>query len=378
MAYTVLIDGRPAQGRPRGMGIYTIRLVRALLALNSEDVQIKVALDQNAGSDPWQDLIKLNRINGKASGPYKWEQSVLPKLAEKAKVDLLHCTANTSPRKCSLPYTTTVHDAIFMRGLLETTQGFSLRHLLGGLYYKWTVPQTARKAAHVITDSQASYADLISKCKLDPEKMSVIPLATPFPIQPHPERKLKEVLESLKLAKPFLVAYGALDQRKNTANLIRAFARLPRAAANTLVLLGFEHYEKSSIPGLIVHQGLKDRVRIMDYLPEEELTAVFQAAAAFVYPTRSEGFGLPLLQAFNLGVPVVTTTAGSIPEVAGKAARFCDPENPQSITHELLSILIDSNEAHRLALAGYMQAKKFTWEQTAQRTLDIYKKILIK
>jgi len=368
MPIKVLIDGRPAQLRPRGMGIYVTRLVRAILDIENElsgDVEIVIALDQNHGDDPWEDLIKLQKIWGSSKNTHHWEQQVLPQLAVRVNADLLHCVANSGPKKSKVPMIVTIHDAIFLRPLIESVEKLTWHSILGYYYYRWTIPQIAKKAKRIITVSKASAHDLQLKLNIKADKIKVIYNASPYKSNPVPEAKIEKLLNELKLSKPYVVAFGAIDLRKNVENLIRAFARLPRSAVETLVLLGFEKVDQTSIPDLIHLLGINDRVRLMSYLSEEDLGAVLQAAAVFAYPSKSEGFGLPILHAFNLGVPVVTTKAGALPEVAGDAVRYADPDDIQSITQELLGILIDSNEAHRLALAGYRQSKNFSWEATA-------------
>jgi len=136
---------------------------------------------------------------------------------------------------------------------------------------------------------------------------------------------------------------------------------------------GFEKAEPSGVPALIRELCVDTRVKILGYLPPPLLTALFQGAAAFAYPSLEEGFGLPILQAFRLGVPVVTSNGAAVQEVAGAGARFADSRDPRSISQQLMAVLADPNEAHHLAYAGYLQAKQFTWEATARRTAEVYR-----
>lgn len=379
MTAQVLIDGRPAQKRPRGMGIYVIRLVRAMLDLEDTElggVKIMVALDQALGYDPWQDLAKLKKIRGMAKTTYHWEQKVLPQLAKAHHADLLHTVANSGPVHCPVPVILTIHDVIFMRPLAATVENIRWRTILGHYYYRWFVPRAAKKAKLILTDSMASQKGIQKKLRIGAGKIRVIPLAAPYRAQPIPEAKLEDVLGRLRLSKPYALAFGAIDLRKNIENLIRAFARLPRSAVESLVLLGFEKFSETSIPDLIHLLGVGDRIRILGYLDEDELNAVMQSASVFVYPSKAEGFGLPILHAFHLGVPVVTTKVDSIPEVAGQAVRYADPNEIQSITEEMLAVIINSDEAHRLAVAGYQQSKHFSWNQTAKLTVAAYQSVL--
>lgn len=369
MTPIVCLDGRPAQGRPRGMGVYVRRLLPALVE-RDEPLRWRVALDRRAGEDPWPELTGIERVWGEARHPAYWEQGVLPGLARGAA--LLHCTANTAPWRAPLPYIVTIHDAIWLRAPWQIWDRFAWRRLPAYAYYRFGVGRGARCARLVLTDSEHSRSQLIERLHLDPGRLRAIPLAEPFPAQPLGEPELEAELAELGVQRPYLLGLGAGDPRKNTANLVRAFARLPRSAIAMLVLAGFEQEQTTSIPGLVRDLGLEPRVRRFGYLPERRLTALLQGAAVFVYPTLAEGFGLPLLLAFGLGVPVVTSRMGAVPEVAGEAARYADPRDPRSIDREIVAVLTDSNEAHRLAYAGYLQAKKFDWNETARRTAVAY------
>lgn len=371
----VLVDGRPAQGRPRGMGIYTQRLVAALAGL-SGPVGVKVALDRRAGDDPWPGLHAVERLWGVGGNPAVWEQFVLPGLARRAGASLVHFTANASALRSAVPYVVTIHDVIFLRRVGEITGRVYPRQFFAHWYYRLTVRRGARRARRILTDSEHSQSELINKLRLPVENIRVVPLAQPHLHPALTEGEVQEILGELKIKQPYMLGFGAIDLRKNNANLVRAFARMPRSALQMLVLAGFEKAERSRVPALVNQLGLQDRLRILGYIPEKMLTALFQGASLFAYPTRAEGFGLPLLQAFHLGVPVLTAKLGAIPELAANAVRYADPDDPRSICAEILQILTDPNEAHRLALAGYLQAKHFTWELTAQKTLANYAEAL--
>jgi len=371
----ILIDGRPAQGRPRGMGAYVQRLVAAL-ALLPDAPRLKVALDKTAGEAPWTGLREVEYVWGQAGNPIAWEQQVLPKLAAGCGASLLHCTANTSPLSSSVPYVVTIHDTIFLRSLSKVADRVTFRQWVAHYYYRYGVGRGARRARVVLTVSEHSRCELIAKLRLPEAKVKSIPSAEPYPVQALPEEELQQVLAELQVERPYVLGLGAIDTRKNTANLVRAFARLPRSVVGRLVLAGFEKVEQTRIPALVEELGIKLRVKILGYLPQRQLTALFQGAAVFAYPSLAEGFGLPILQAFALGVPVVTSQSGALTEVAGPGARFADPRDPRSISHELMIALTDPTESHRMAYAGYLQAKRFNWEATAHKTLDVYRAAL--
>ncbi len=373
----ILLDGRPAQGRPRGMGVYVTRLVEALVRLNGA-LPIKVALDKNAGPDPWGEIEGLNveRMWGEAKQAVHWEQTVLPAMAQREGAALIHYTANASAWTSSVPHVVTVHDAIFMRSMFSISDRMYWRQMAAHLYYRYGVKRGAKRARLVLTDSEYSRTQLIRLLGLSSVCVQSVPLAEPYPTEHVSNEDVAQALEALDLKAPYILGLGAIDKRKNTANLVRAFARLPRSAAPTLVLAGFEKTEHSHVPDLIREWNLSSRVRIFGYLPTKQLAALFKGAAVFAYPSLEEGFGLPVVQAFLQGIPVVTTQTASLSEVAGQAARFADPLDPRSICRELMTVLTDPSEAHRLAMAGYMQAKRFSWDQTATKTMNAYRQAL--
>jgi glycosyltransferase involved in cell wall biosynthesis len=357
------------------MGIYVLRLLPAL-AVISERPEIRVALARCAGPDPWPGLKGIERVWGSGKNTILWEQRELPRLAVRSQASLLHCTANASPWKSEVPHVVTVHDAIFIRKLTQISGAVYPRQLLAHYYYYYGVARGAGRAKLVLTDSEYSRLELIKKLRLKPGNIRVIPLGVPHQLASLHESEVGKILGELKIPRPYVLGFGAIDLRKNTANLVRAFAQLPPRAAATLVLAGLEMARRSRIPKLVNNLGLKDRVRTLNYVTEKELMALYQGAAVLAYPTRAEGFGLPVLQAFYLGVPVVTSEAGSIPELAGKAVCYADPENPYSIARALLSVLIDPPKAHALAMAGRLRSEGFTWETTARKTLGAYQEAL--
>jgi alpha-1,3-rhamnosyl/mannosyltransferase len=300
---------------------------------------------------------------------------VLPGLAEKNGAGLLHHTANAAAWKSRVPTVVTVHDAIFLRSLFSISARWYSRQVAAYLYYRFGVGRGARRAQAVMTDSDYSRQMLIKKLRLNPDRVRTIHLAEPFAAVALPENELNATLEALGVRRPYVLGLGAIDRRKNTASLVRAFARLPRSAAPLLVLAGFEKTEYSDVPAIIREWHLENRVKIFGYLEETQLAALFQGAGVFVYPSLEEGFGLPVLQAFLHGIPVITTRNSSLAEVAGMGARFVDPMDLRALSREMMTLLTDTTESHRLALAGYMQAKKFSWESTARQTAEVYRSV---
>jgi alpha-1,3-rhamnosyl/mannosyltransferase len=156
--------------------------------------------------------------------------------------------------------------------------------------------------------------------------------------------------------------------------LIEAFAQLERDPAPVLVLPGYATSHEDELTRRIAELGISDRVRMLGWVNERELEGLYRSARCFVFPTLAEGFGLPVLEAMERGVPVACSNASSLPEVGGEAVRYFDPRDTADIGRAIGELLGDDRLAHDLAAAGLEQARKFSWEKTAQQTVASYRR----
>jgi len=190
------------------------------------------------------------------------------------------------------------------------------------------------------------------------------------------EADREQVLSRLKIHPPYLLFVGTLEPRKNLVRLIRAYRRAAASGIpHSLVLagpLGWRHQQ--------LHRELALRgpgeVVLTGGLSDPELDSVYRGASAFVYPALYEGFGLPVLEAMTRGVPVITSTTSSLPEVAGDAAIGIDPESVREIAAAIEAVAGDPALAEKLSTRGRARAERFSWEETARLTLQVYEKVL--
>jgi glycosyltransferase involved in cell wall biosynthesis len=173
---------------------------------------------------------------------------------------------------------------------------------------------------------------------------------------------------------------GTLEPRKNLVRLVQAFGRARdslRYEDNTrLVLAGGKGWDYEPIFQEVSRLNLEAYVVFPGYVPENELLWWYRAAAAFVYPSLWEGFGLPVLEAMACGTPTVTSKASSLPEVAGDGALLVDPLSVEELAEALIRVLGSEETAQRLRQAGMKQASRFSWQQTGQQTAAVYRRAL--
>jgi len=239
--------------------------------------------------------------------------------------------------------------------------------------YRLGTRRAARRAGAILTPSVSTARDLVRHEKADRERVHVVPLAASLPQgRTDPEQTLRR----LKVREPYVLFVGTLEPRKNLLRLVRAYRHAVAHGGfpHQLVLAGPLGWQPDPLlreirlagPGEIVMTGTAGAA---------DLDALYRGASLFVYPSLYEGFGLPILEAMARGVPTITSTVSSMPEVAGEAAMQVDPRSIEGIASAIELLLSDMNEAERLARAGLARSETFTWERTAERTLEIYRSL---
>ena len=170
-----------------------------------------------------------------------------------------------------------------------------------------------------------------------------------------------------------------MQPRKNLIKLIQAFSRIrDKINGIQLVIVGAEKWRSSSIHSLVYEQNLENDVIFTGYLTDDDLVALYNLARVFIYPSLYEGFGLPILEAMACGTPVICSNTSSMPEVAGEAAMYIDPNNEKDIALALLEIIQDDRLAHSLSSKGKLWVNEFSWAKTARETLALYREIAMR
>jgi glycosyltransferase involved in cell wall biosynthesis len=362
-------------GETGGMEVAARELIPALLSQAPAGMRFTAFVNREAaaaGGGPWGELLPAVTVPVNARSRVQWvlgEQALLPRLAARAGVDLVHSLASTAPLRGRFRRVVTVHDLIYAH-YPEAHAG--LRAKAMGLL----VPAAARRSHRVIVDSQSTADDLAALVHVDPARVDVVPLGTGTLARAAP---LEEPAVRAKLelgSREVLLSLSAKRPHKNLSALIAALARLPVERRPLLVLAGYPTFYEDELRARARAAGVAEDVRFVGWLAGAEVEGLWAIARAFVFPSLYEGFGLPVLEAMARGVPVACSDASSLPEVAGDAALLFDPHDETQIASALARVLHDEELRARLRARGEARAREFTWERTARLTLETYARAL--
>lgn len=357
------------------MEIAARELIPALVAVAPQGMRFTAFVNREASADGAGDLrdqLPVVTVPVRARRRVQWvlgEQMLLPLMAARAKVDLVHSLASTAPLWGRFRRVVTVHDLIYAR-FPEAHAGLRDKGM------RLLVPAAARRSDRLIADSLSTREDLIDLLGLPTERIDVVPLAVGAVRRAEPLRE-GDVQGNLRLAgRRVVLSLSAKRPHKNLLALIGALARIPAAERPVLVLAGYPTEHEAQLRERAQTLGVEDDVRFPGWLSDAEVENLWAIADAFVFPSLYEGFGLPVLEAMARGVPVACSNASSLPEVAGDAALLFDPHDEAAIASALGLLLQDAALAERLRAAGRERVRKFTWERTARATIDSYLRAL--
>lgn len=284
--------------------------------------------------------------------------------------DLLFVPAHIIPIISPKNTLTTIHDV----GFLRLPSLYSQKELK---YHRFGLYQAIKKARKIITISKFTKKELIELCKIDPARIEVIYLGfSPRYRQTLDRQKTETILEKYRISRniPYILYIGRLEYKKNTPRLIRAFARFKKSnpdMKHKLVLVGSLGVGGCEVLENIKKYNLEKEVIMPGWIEERDLSYILSCASLFIFPSLYEGFGIPILEAMACGVPVCAANRASIPEVAGRAALFFDPENEEEMAKFIEKILKDLNLQKELKEKGKKRALAFSWEKCARKTLEV-------
>jgi glycosyltransferase involved in cell wall biosynthesis len=296
---------------------------------------------------------------------------VLPIELPRARADLLHALGFVSPFGWRGPTVVTVYDLSFLR----FPEVFNRANRL---YLGTFTPPSLRRADRVITISESARQDVIELCGVPPERVTPILLAADERFKPAAPAEVRAFRARHNLPERFVLYLGTLEPRKNVETLVRAYALLREQGSDdhVLVLAGPRGWQYEPIFDLVKSLGLSDSVMLPGFVPAEEQALWYSSATVFAFPSRYEGFGLPLLEAMACGAPVVSSSASSLPEVVGDAGLLVDPMDVAGLSAALRELLEDEDRRQALAAAGRARASEFSWRRMASETVQVYREVL--
>jgi glycosyltransferase involved in cell wall biosynthesis len=362
-------------GETGGMEVAARELIPALLAEAPPGMRFTAFINREAAAakdGPWGELLPVVTVPVNARNRVQWvlgEQTLLPSLAMKARVDLVHSLASTAPLWGRFRRVVTVHDLIYAR-FPEAHAGIRDKGM------QVLVPQAVRCSHRVIADSQSTRDDLVELLGVSPGDIDVVPLGLGSVRRgiALPEREVRERFDLDE--RRVLLSLSAKRPHKNLLALIGALARIPPEDRPVLVLPGYPTAHEVELRERTMNAGVVADVRFPAWVSAEEVEGLWALAEAFVFPSLYEGFGLPVLEAMARGVPVACSNASSLPEVAGDAALLFDPHDEDAIAVALRRLLDDGALREQLRTRGLARMGEFTWRRTARLTLESYRRAL--
>ena len=245
-----------------------------------------------------------------------------------------------------------------------------------------------KKAKKIITISNSSKSDIIKKYGINSDKVVVVyPGIKAVSSIEYGVLSMDELRKKFGINGDYILFVGTLQPRKNIVRLIEAFSHvilsemkdLDSSAAPQndidLVIVGKKGWQYEEILTAPEKYGVKDKVKFLDSVSNEDLPSFYQHAEFFILPSLYEGFGLPILEAMNYGCPVITSNVSSLPEAGEDAVLYVDPKNAADITEKMKKLLSDDNLKKELVEKGYIQVKKFSWEKSARETLKVLEEV---
>jgi glycosyltransferase involved in cell wall biosynthesis len=355
--------------RRAGVSHYIEQVLNHLGAIDQQNrytIYTTRGLDQAALGLPANFHVRPSRlptINPRVRIP--WEQFLAPLLLRRIKADLFHGTLNVVPLACPVPSVVTVHDLAFIR-FPQTFRAYNRTYL------DFATRLTVRRAARILTVSEHTRREVIGLLGVPPERVVVTPNAARAHFRPPAPAAVSRLRARHNLPEQFVLYVGTLEPRKNLTTLLEAFVEVARQSDAPLLIGGGKGWLYTSIFERLEALGLRDRVRFVGYIEEDELPLWYAAATAFVFPSIYEGFGMPPLEAMACGTPVVTSNTSSLPEVVGDAGIMVDPYDASALATALIQVLRDAELRAELRVRGLQRAAQFTWSVTAERTLRAY------
>lgn len=382
------IDGNEANVENKvGIGEYAFELLKqfekyqisSIRQVFDSEVQTRGTQDKNIKyqiylkNEPREDLPKEREgWRYRIVHPRKlWTQIGLPfnLYLHKPRPDVFFTPTHYAPRFSPVPTVISIMDLSYIHfpQMFRQKDLYQLRN--------WT-SYSVKKAKKILTISKASKDDIIKIYQIPEEKVVVT----------YPGIKLKTTMQNSKLIREkynirrdYILFVGTLQPRKNITRLIEAFSKLShtkKSEGMSLVIIGKKGWMYEEILKAPETFGIKDKVKFLDFVPDEDLPSFYQNALCFVLPSLYEGFGLPVLEAMQHGCSVITSNVSSLLEAGGDAALYVKPDDVDDIASKIKTLIEDKKLREELIKKGYNQIKKFSWEKTAKETLEVLEEVV--
>lgn len=366
---SILINGLQLSKYNTGVQYYTENLLIAIDKLGDEFIY-ETMVDQKC--QLINDLENIRFIKDRLiSNKWKrvfYENIYIPRYIKRCESLLYHSPNYILPFGIKIPTVLTVHDLITL-DYPYYCQNETV------LYFKMCLKRSINKASKIITVSNQVKEDILKHFKIPNNKIEVIyhGISSIF------VKTLDlSIIDKYEIPNKYILFVGNIEPKKNLGRLIKAFSllKMQQGIKHKLVIAGKKGWKYKSVFQMVKELGLKNEIVFTDYIPEKDLPALYSMADIFVFPSLYEGFGIPPLEAMACEVPVLVSNKGALPEVTGSKCLQVDPYDVKHIADKMYKLISDQNLRQKSVNDGKQWVKQFTWEQTARKTLEVYKQVI--
>lgn len=371
-------DGKRAVQNFTGLGNYSRYIVDILCQFGPENEFVLYAPKKrkNKRLDKLTKQYQQLQLSYPTTSSWKklsslWRVWGVTRQLEKEKIDIFHGLSNELPlniHQSEVKSIVTIHDLIFLR----YPQYY---HSIDRKIYTYKFRKACENADKIIAISECTKRDIIEFFRIPADKIEVVYQGCdPSFIHPVAEEKKREVRAKYQLPDHYILNVGSIEERKNALSAVQALMMLPEQIH--LVIVGRHTEYTDKVEHFIKENKLEERVHIISNVPFDDLPAFYQLAEIFVYPSRFEGFGIPIIEALYSGIPVVAATGSCLEEAGGPDSIYVHPDDIKGMADALKQIYTDPERKKNMIEKGHSFAKRFSEEKQAEEILNIYKKLM--
>ncbi len=362
--------------RKFGIEASALELIKSMMdAEPHHEYVVFVKDDEDRNCLPCAQNLTIKNVGGKLF--FDFEQFFLPLAAAHQQVDLLHCTGNTTPYFCPVPVVQTLHDIIFM-DRIPRDDPFYQR--FGNQYRRTMVPLVTPRSKVVITVSEYEKQRIVKRLHIDPDRVHVIYNGLNeqrFNLNGDRDTG-SSIRRKYALPEDYILFLGNVSARKNPDRVIEAYVAYAAATENPMALV------TPGLPQSFIIRKLRslgypynpNQFITPGYIIDADLPWLYRLSQMFIFPSLTEGFGMPIVEAMACGVPVITSNLSCMPEIAGNAALLTDPYNTRSMAAAIGTLAREEGLRMQFREAGLRNVKRFSWKQSAARVLNLYERAL--
>lgn len=356
-----------------GSVIYALNLVKEISLLDQQNQYViyinKESKNLNFGVGDNFTIRVLDFEYSSVYLRYFWEQFILPFYVYKDKIDLLHSLGYVTPLLTTSRKVVSILDINYMGH--SNNMSILKRFLLGIM-----VNFSAIFSKEIITISEFSKRQIIKFTKAKSSKITVTLLSGSFDDISEDNNQAHLVLNKYNIHNDYMIAFSGTSPHKNIEGLIEAIKDILANRTDLKMVLVGHKVKSENIQSIIIKNNLSEKIIFTGFVPDEDIKPLLTNAKVFIFPSLYEGFGIPLLDAQEFKVPVVSSNAGSLTEVGGDAVFYFDPKNTREMRNVILKVLADNSNYTDIVKNGLENRKKFSWKKTAQETINVYQKAL--